>query len=145
MPPKKKTKRSNASEEETYVFVLTRINHNHAANFEPEVMGVYASKDIAARVAGSLDTYELGTFDEALDEYEHNIEGTVIDNRQNPPDSGILLQVGHEDEGEGDHIILEIQKMPLVTKTDLQIKQRKKKNDDDEEEDDDNQRISVFF
>lgn len=141
MPPKKKTKQSTDDPQESNVFVLMRTEYNHAAHIEPKLMGVYASKDVAARVAGSLDTDCLGTFDEAIDEYENQYDSEVIDNRQSPPDDGILIQCGHEDEGEGDRIILEIQKFPLVTKTNLQIKERKPKHSDESDEDEDGGRV----
>jgi hypothetical protein len=102
-----------------------------------EVMGIYASKEIAARVAGSLDTDSWGTFEEALDEFEKNYDdATVIDNRLDPPNNGVLLQVGSEDEGEGDYSLLEISRMPIVAKTDLQIKERKTQRDDSESDND---------
>lgn len=119
MPPKKKTKR--ATNEPQFAYVLTRLEYNHSVDIEPEVLGVYGSKEVAARVAGSLDTDSLGTFDDALYEHKCNYNGSVLDNRRSPPDDGILLQAGHEDEGEGDHIVLKITKLPFVTETTLEI------------------------
>lgn len=94
-------------------------------------MGIYASKEIAARVAGRLDTDSWGTFEDALDEFDQNYDdATVIDNRLDPPSNGVLLQVGSKHEGEGDYALLKISRMPIVAKTDLQIKERKTREDD---------------
>ncbi|KAL3937209.1 MAG: hypothetical protein SGBAC_007636 [Bacillariaceae sp.] len=122
MPPKKKTKRAASKPQFAYVLTLFEYNHGFGNGVEQKVLGVYGSKEVAARDAGTLDTYTLGTFDDALHEYKFNYNGFVLDNRRNPPDDGILLQAGHKDEGEGDHIVLKITKLPFVTETTREIK-----------------------
>ena len=95
-------------------------------------MGAYASPKIAAREAGSISTQCWGSFEDALDEFEHNYERYVEDNRHDPPSNGILLQCGSEDYGEGDFVRLEIKRLSIVSRTNLQIKERTSKDDSDD-------------
>ena len=87
--------------------VLTMQNHHRP---EHSIAGVYASKAEAVAASGSVDT-EYGPFDKAIDEmFEEDHE----DNREDPPNHGCLLQLGHRDSGEGDIVGLKIDKFPLI-------------------------------
>lgn len=55
-----------------------------------------------------------GSFDEAIKDMFSEQEGDHIDNRVNPPDDGVLLQVGGEGVGEGDYAKLVIEKRSIV-------------------------------
>ena len=150
-PAVKNKKRSTAKKNHQltqHVFVVTRIVNDHAMPTSRTIMNIYSSKDIAAREAGSLDSYTLGTFEEAMEEYKQNCEyyeddevddehSGLIDRRQNPPDNGILIRAGSPCEGEGDYVALEIEKFPVITSTNLKVPPRKKikKQQSDEEDD----------
>lgn len=96
------------------VFVLTYKDVNHSTCHVPDtkVIGIFTSKEAAVAVAGSVDTPH-GTFDEALKDFGYGEELSCIDNRKRPPDSGILLQFGSEEEGEGDYTQLLLEKFKL--------------------------------
>ena len=112
MPPKRKTQASSASKE-TYVYLLTMEQWNHAGEGTmTSVAGVYESKEAAVASAGSINT-DYGTFDEAI-EGDFSEEGEHEDNRSDPPDDGILLQIGGDDVGEGDYCRVLIQKCPIL-------------------------------
>lgn len=103
----------------TYVYVLNVESWNHSANYQcpPEniTVGIFDSKDAAVAMSGSYDSSGYGTFDEALIEFHNDYEeGDAIDNRDSPPDDGILIQVGNEDTGMGDYCRLLISKVPLL-------------------------------
>lgn len=110
MPPKK---RQNAeTKDEKFVYVLTLKGYNHGGDpQEPEVVGVYGSKEAAAAAAGEVKC-SWRTFEEAIK--DETFEDCHIDNRKNPPDEGCLLKYGDEDHGEGDYEELIIQKFPLL-------------------------------
>ena len=103
------------SSKEPHVYVLSLTSVDHGRNYRPEheIVGVYSTKAAAAYAAGSVDT-EYGTFDSAI---ESMFEDDHVDNRENPPDSGVLIQIGSEDTGEGDYVELSIEKFPLETAT----------------------------
>ena len=133
MPPAKKTKRDASGKPDSAdVYIVTRTIKDHGYGSETEIMGAYASPKIAAREAGSISTQCWGSFEDALDEFEHNYESYVEDNRHDPPSNGILLQCGSEDYGEGDFVRLEIKRLSIVSRTNLQIKERTSKDDSDD-------------
>mmetsp|Transcript_11947 Transcript_11947/g.22133 ORF Transcript_11947/g.22133 Transcript_11947/m.22133 type:complete len:190 (-) Transcript_11947:279-848(-) len=95
-----------------YVLLLSSWNHASPRGEDPEIIGVFDSKAAAVARASTVGT-DYGTFDEAikemfLSEYEHE------DNRENPPDNGVLMQIGGDDVGEGDFCRLSIKKMPIL-------------------------------
>ena len=98
-----------------FVFVLSLIKVHHGNGHQPEheIVGVYASKAAAVTASGSVETY-YGTFDEAI---ECDYEEDHIDNTEDPPDDGCLLQIGSYDTGEGDYVELNISKFPLITES----------------------------
>lgn len=99
-----------------YVLILEEWHHGwgggHATT---KVIGVYISKEAAVLASGEIQT-SWGTFNKEIEprrgtfggEFEHK------DNRKNPPDDGILIQLGGRDIGEGDYARLKLQKMPLL-------------------------------
>ena len=98
-----------------YVLILEEWNHGWGSGQDSKVIGVYISKEAAVLASGDINT-SYGTFDKAIEpnrgdfssEFDHK------DYRSNPPDDGILIQLGGDDIGEGDYIRLKIQKMPLL-------------------------------
>jgi hypothetical protein len=124
MPPKKKTKRPAAGAKATaspamatHLFVLTLKSWNHAGDaIEPSIVGVFASKEDAVASIPQLET-QIGpgtTFANYINEEgEEGEEGFVtIDNRRNPPDTGVILKVEYG--GEGDFDKVRIKKVPYV-------------------------------
>ena len=100
-----------------YVLMLEEWHHGWRGGWveDAQVIGVYISKEAAALASGDINT-SYGTFNEAIDpnrgdfsdEFHHE------DNRSNPPDDGILIQLGGKDVGEGDYVRLTIQKNLLL-------------------------------
>ena len=101
--------------DQQFVYVLSLISVDHGSNYAPDqsTVGVYSSKDVAAEAAGSIST-DYGTFDDAIDSGSFR---DIIDNRENPPDSGCLLKIGSDQEGEGDWVQLKIQAFPVQAGT----------------------------
>jgi len=113
-PKKRKTTPAERSAETTpqSVFVLTLESINHRRNHHPEVkvVGVYSNKSAAVKASRTIETCH-GFFDSAISEifeYSHK------DNRANPPDNGVLVQLGFEEVGEGDIVRLLIGKFPVL-------------------------------
>lgn len=96
-----------------HVFVLTIVEVNHGNNHIPETknVGVFDTKEAAAAIAGKVDTpygpMESEMADGRMFEDDHE------DNRDNPPDCGVLMQLGSEESGEGDYVSLMIEKFPV--------------------------------
>lgn len=93
------------------VFVLTLVDIDHGLKYVPqtEIVGVYRSKEAAAAAAGKVNS-KYGPMDAELTDggmFEDNHE----DNRDNPPDSGILIQLGSEHDM--DLTTLKIEKFPI--------------------------------
>ena len=97
-----------------YVLILEEWNHRWGA--KTKVIGVYISKEAAVLASRDIKRSYGGTFNEEIepgrgiysDKFDHK------DNRNNPPDDGILIQLGGRGIGEGDYHSLKIQKMPLL-------------------------------
>ena len=98
-----------------YVLILEEWNHGWGSGQESKVIGVYISKEAAVLASGDINT-SYGTFDKAIEPNRGDFSGEFDhkDYRNNPPDDGILIQLGGDDIGEGDYIRLKIQKMPLL-------------------------------
>ena len=99
-----------------YVLMLEEWHHGWRGGWaeDAQVIGVYISKEAAALASGDINT-SYGTFNEAIEpggtfcgEFDHE------DNRSNPPDDGILIQIGGDGIGEGDYVRLTIQKKLLL-------------------------------
>ena len=103
----------NSQDDKDAYYVLSSANVYHQERYEgnpPEIniIGVFSSKDAAVSVAGTVET-DYGTFDMAI---KGDWNDCYIDNRKNPPDCGILLQIGNDKTGEGDYVKLYIEKFP---------------------------------
>jgi len=109
-----------------YLLLQTRRNHAIMEDEEPIVIGLYDSK-AAAVAAASTVRCDYGTFDEAMKDPFG--EGGYEDNREDPPDDGILIQVGRDDIGEGDYCCLSIKKLPI-----LGIQEAEAKKDEERKE-----------
>mmetsp|Transcript_44163 Transcript_44163/g.106931 ORF Transcript_44163/g.106931 Transcript_44163/m.106931 type:complete len:148 (+) Transcript_44163:134-577(+) len=111
-----KTKNLNG-EDDKFVYVVTLVTVDHAVRYsssdnpERKIVGVYSTKAAAVSEAGTVDTNSYGPFDEAIK--EEDFEDDHVDNRENPPNKGILLQIGDEHSGEGDYVQLHIEKFPI--------------------------------
>jgi len=97
----------------SYVYVLTLEAWNHACpgGTDPKCVGVFDSKEAAVAKSVTVQM-DYGRFDEAIKDM-FGEEGDYEDNRKNPPDNGVLIQVGNEDVGEGDWCRLVIAKLPI--------------------------------
>lgn len=93
---------------EAYLLFLTGWDHGKKWYEEPEIVGIFDSKAAAVARASTVEC-DYGTFDEAIKDY-----GCKEDNREDPPDDGILIQIGDHDIGEGDICRLSIKKLPLL-------------------------------
>ena len=65
---------------------------------DPKVIGAYATKEAAVAAASTVDT-EYGTFDEAIKTMFDEGDFDHKDNRGNPPDDGMLIQIGSAGSG----------------------------------------------
>mmetsp|Transcript_50331 Transcript_50331/g.56994 ORF Transcript_50331/g.56994 Transcript_50331/m.56994 type:complete len:138 (+) Transcript_50331:32-445(+) len=111
----------------SFVYLLTVKEYCHSGDpSDKEVVGVFNSKAAAVSNAGSMKAGYNGTpFDEAM---EHDYDDCFTDNRDNAPDCGLLLQIGDDDHGEGDKVMLCIEKRAV---------QGTSTNDDEDDDDDD--------
>jgi hypothetical protein len=98
----------------SHVYILTMEEKDHAMRGQEELklIGAYDTKEAAVVASVAVDT-SYGTFDSAIadiftDDSDH------VDNRENPPDDGILIQIGQEDVGEGDLVRLLIKKVDVL-------------------------------
>jgi hypothetical protein len=109
----------------SHVYVLTRKVYNHADSHSSavELIGIYSSKSAAVASAGGVDTEGYGTFDEAIN--DEMFEESHEDYRNPAPDYGLLLKIGHEDEGEGDNVQLFIEKTRVLGMPDPSTKRAK--------------------
>lgn len=99
-----------------YVLILKEWHHGWGGGYKTtKVIGVYISKEAAVLVSGDIET-SFGTFNKEIDPERGTFGGEFdhIDNRNNPPDDGILVQLGGEDIGAGDYACLKLQKTPLL-------------------------------
>eukprot|EP00934_Nitzschia_sp_Nitz4_P006494 Nitzschia sp. Nitz4//scaffold139_size61406//49965//50339//NITZ4_006466-RA/size61406-processed-gene-0.86-mRNA-1//-1//CDS//3329535870//6484//frame0 len=106
-----------------YVYVLTikRIYHT-GVPAEQAIVGVYISKESAVHDANNM-SFSWGDFDDLI---EDCFEEAYVDNRNNPPDNGILMQLGNNDHGQGNSETLFIEKCQLLgLPLPLQSKKRK--------------------
>jgi hypothetical protein len=96
----------------SHVYLLMREEQNHArrGGEAKTLVGVYDSKEAA--VAASMDVETgYGTFDSAIAD---DFKDDHVDNRETPPDDGILIQIGSEDAGEGDLVRLLIERIDVL-------------------------------
>jgi len=77
-----------------------------------EILGVYTSKAAAISDAGSLRCPWCDSFDDAI---ENVFSDCYVDNRneKNPPENGLLIQLGDANRGDGDRVMLYIEKHSL--------------------------------
>lgn len=102
-----------SSDLEVYVVTLDEYYHGDRGNNKVKVIGVYNSKAAAAASLESLESVYDGNVDEALDEANEE-ERYKVDNRRNPPDNGVLAQLGNREEGEGDYCKVLIKKYKVT-------------------------------
>ena len=98
------------------VYILTLEEWDHSGNWgrgpDEKIIGVFDSKTAAVATSVTVDTM-YGTFDEAIKEM---FQDGHEDNRKNPPDNGILLQIGGgEDIGCGDYARLIMKKKAILS------------------------------
>jgi hypothetical protein len=98
------------SQEDQQIYVLTLESISHATCHQPaqKIVGVFSSKAAAVVASGSVQT-AYGEVGSAI------VFGTTHeDNRDSPPDNDVLVQLGHEDTGEGDIERLIVDKFPVL-------------------------------
>ena len=83
------------------IYTLIHELWDHAGDYERDILGRFDSKDAAICEANEFRTHN-GTFDKAVEDIFGD-EDDYIDNRDNPPDNGILMQLGSVNSGEGDY------------------------------------------
>ena len=93
------------------IYILIHESWDHAGDYERECLGQFDSKEEAISDANEFRTPN-GTFDNAV-EHIFCDEDDYIDNRDNPPDNGILMQLGSVDSGEGDYERFIIEKLDI--------------------------------
>lgn len=91
------------------VYILTIEEHNHACEDSSNVVGLFNTKDAAIAASTKVET-AYGSFDSAIKDM---FEDDFIDSRKNPPDNGVLLQIGSDETGEGDYSRLLISKFSV--------------------------------
>merc|ERR1712232_1247887 len=105
----------------SFVYVLMMDVWCHGAGEEEEskedgggceIVGVYKSKASAISDAGSLPCPWCDSFDDAI---ENVFSDCYVDNRneKNPPENGLLIQLGDANRGDGDRVMLYIEKHSL--------------------------------
>ncbi len=108
----------SCSHQYVYVLYIDRWNHHNIRQIwwrEYEIVaGVYATKEAAAAAAGDIDTDKYGTFNEALGHNSGLYYEEAVDNRDNPPDNGELIQIGGFSGDRDDFVRLSIRKMPIL-------------------------------
>lgn len=98
----------------SHVYVLTRKAHSHAGDGqEIKIVGIYNSKNAAIASAGDVDADYYASFNEAIASNDPD-EEYYEDYRNAAPDSGLLLQFGSEDQGEGDNVQVFIEKTVVL-------------------------------
>mmetsp|Transcript_43182 Transcript_43182/g.73638 ORF Transcript_43182/g.73638 Transcript_43182/m.73638 type:complete len:180 (-) Transcript_43182:38-577(-) len=120
---KEQSKRLRPKQHHVYVLSLEEVNHK-LRDIEPISLGVFDSKEAAVAKSITVET-NYGTFDEAVkdmfsDSYDY------IDNRSDPPDNGILFQLGGEDDY-GDLIRVMIHKHSVMSLEDPEVLANEKK------------------
>lgn len=111
---------------EAYLLFLTGWDHRRSWHEEPEIIGIFDSKAAAVARASTVKC-EYGMFDEAIEDY-----GCEEDTRDDPPDDGVLIQIG----GAGDFVDfcrLSIKKLHILGFQDADVKEegaKKRKSDD---------------
>ena len=110
-----------------YILTLESNSHDRSWRGEFDIIGAFDSLDAAVAKSITVET-DYGKFDDAIkdmfsNEFEH------IDNRKNPPEDGILIQLGGDDVGEGDYCRLVITKRPIlgISETAIETKKEKKR------------------
>mmetsp|Transcript_24759 Transcript_24759/g.36647 ORF Transcript_24759/g.36647 Transcript_24759/m.36647 type:complete len:125 (+) Transcript_24759:70-444(+) len=124
MPPKRKDNNDVVAPSGSVVFVLMLETICHSEDpMDPEIVGVYNSKEAAAASAGGISS-PYGDFQGAIG---NEMEECYTDNRKNPPDNGVLIQLGDDDYGEGDIARLTIAKFPIQGMEDASSSNKKQK------------------
>jgi hypothetical protein len=113
MPKKRKVGKETASDlSDVFVLTLEECEHSWGGHHvTTQVVGVCNSKEAAVADAGDVDTTGYGLLGKAVSEMDWS--GSQ-DNRDNAPDCGVLLQLGSQDEGEGDYVRLLIKRFSIV-------------------------------
>ena len=139
------------------VYILLLSNHGITVatteeGADNDTLGAFDSKEAAVAVATNYQK-NYGTFDEAVKDMFGDDYG-YVDNRHNPPDNGVLMQLGSEDSGEGDYERFIIKKVDIQglgpkkkrsTNQSSKKKSIKKPRVDDEDDSDDNNFYGVAF
>jgi hypothetical protein len=102
-----------------YVLVLDTI-----------IIGVFASKEAAVARTSEVKPHILDTLFDGCNSIDEAIKqfGNIIDNRDNPPDDGILVQLGSEyDDFDSSVSRIMIKKMPVLALSEPALEPNKKR------------------
>ena len=112
-----------------HIYILTLESNSEDRSWQAEfnVIGAFDSLNAAVAKSITIET-DYGKFDDAINDifsskFDH------IDNRKNPPEDGILVQLGGNDVGEGGYCRLLITKKPIlhILETAIQMQKENKR------------------
>lgn len=99
-------------EEWCYVVTYEEWNHGLPTETAHAVVGVFKTKEAAAAAVGGYEGTGWGAMDSVTEEDREEFGST--DNRDNPPENGLLFSLFADGTGEGDFIRFHIEKLPLL-------------------------------
>lgn len=107
-PTSAKKERKRSTNTEVFAIQLKSYVHGGDDETDPEVLAVFETKEAAVKFIPTIEMQSGEKFPDT--EKEEDIVDCVsieIDNREDPPDSGILLEVSLGGEGDYDRIYIE--------------------------------------
>lgn len=110
-PTSAKRERKRNTNNEVFAIQLKSYVHGGDDETDPEVLAVFETKEAAVKFIPTIEMQSGEKFpDTEKEEEKEDIVECVsieIDNREDPPDSGILLEVSLGGEGDYDRIYIE--------------------------------------
>ncbi|EJK71527.1 hypothetical protein THAOC_07021 [Thalassiosira oceanica] len=138
---KKRSKDDADDTEVCYVVTYEEWNHGLPTETQHAVVGVFRTKEAAAAAMGEYKGTGWGAMNSVTKEDREEFGST--DNRDNPPENGLLFSLFAEGTSEGDFIRFHIEKFPLL---DCAVEaDAKKKAKHEEEEEEEEHRAEVHF
>mmetsp|Transcript_18626 Transcript_18626/g.21516 ORF Transcript_18626/g.21516 Transcript_18626/m.21516 type:complete len:162 (-) Transcript_18626:478-963(-) len=109
---------------------LTSSQFVYVLVLDSDIIGVFASKEAAVARASEVKPYILNTLFEGCSSIDNAIKSftNIIDNRDNPPDDGILVQLGDEnDDFDSSVSRITIKKTPVLALSEPALDPNKKR------------------
>ena len=119
-------------EEWCYVVTYEEWNHGLPTETAHAVVGVFKTKEAAAAAVGEYEGTGWGAMSRLTEEELEDFGST--DNRDNPPENGLLFNLFADGTGEGDFIRFHVTKLPLLNFAAVESDNVKKKARREEEE-----------